>query len=109
MKQETEFLKTIADIILSEVENNQYGLTKATICTHGHFSPQRLTRDRLLSMKADTMVRFLLYLAWALPPTVMHRISTNFHVYLTSVADKDDGTVENILNNHAGSPVNSNR
>lgn len=106
---EEVFLSKIAEIILSEVENNEYGLTKANICTYGHFSPQMLTRERLLSMKGETFARFLLYLAWALPTTVWNRISTNCHGYITSVADMDDGTVERIFNNHAGSPINLNR
>ena len=73
MTTEKAFLKAIAEIILSELENNQYGLTKANICADGHFSPQMLTSERLLNMRSDTMVRLLLYISWALPPKVMHQ------------------------------------
>ena len=108
MTTEKAFLKAIAEIILSELENNQYGLTKANICADGHFSPQMLTSERLLNMRSDTMVRLLLYISWALPPKVMQRIASKFNGYIADVANKEDGTVETIFNNHAGSPINTN-
>ena len=108
MITEKKFLREIAEIILSEVENNPNGLTKTVICADGHFSPQMLTRERLFDMKAETMARFFLYVAWALPSAIWDRISAKCHVYITTVADKEDGTVETIFNNHAGSPINTN-
>lgn len=106
MTTETEFLEEIAEIILSAVENNQYGLTKDVICTEGHFSPQMLNRERLLNMKSYTFMRFLLYIGSSLPTKILEGIISQLHHYIASVAEMEDGSIESIFSNHEGSPVN---
>ena len=105
MLNEENYLREIADIIFSEVENNEVDLTLTKISTDGHFSPKMLSRDQLTHTKYETLFRFLLYIATALPEKVTKRIFFNLFDYIVFVANLQDGSVEAIIDAHAGSPI----
>ena len=105
MISEKNFLVEIADIILSAVDNNQVVLTISDISNDGHFSPKMLNRKRLTSMGFDTMSRFILYIAKALPEEDLDCIFDDLRDYILYVANLQDGSVEAIIDAHAGSPI----
>ena len=105
MISEKIFLVEIADIILSRVENNQVDLTMANICQDGHFSPKMLNRKRLTRMGFDTLSRFVLYIAQALPERDLKLIFSDLADYFLYVVNLQDGSIEAIIDAHAGSPI----
>ena len=109
MMTETKFLEGIAEIILSAVENNNKGLTKAEICRDGHFGPQMLTRKRLLNMKSETLMRLLLYLGITMRDIELFRVFMRLYQYISDLANKDTDNAYDIIDCHAGSPINRTR
>lgn len=105
MVTEKEFLSSIAEIILSQLENNPYGLTKSEICRDGHFSPEMLTRQKLLNMKSSTLMRLLLYMGIVLRDIDLFQIFMQLYRYISKVADGDVDSAYYIIDGHAGSPI----
>lgn len=105
MDLEQEFKETIADIILSTIEHNSVGLTKAKICADGHFSPEMLTREKLTNQKTFTSMRLILCIRRALPKKEAANMLIKIYFVFELYAEMEDGTVEVIINGHKGSPI----
>lgn len=106
MISEKEFMNGIAEIVLSVFDNKEMCLTKGVVCSDGHFSPKMFCPERLLRMRSDTLMRLLLYLATTMSEKQFHEILEQIYRYIVYVANHDEHSAYNIIDNHAGSPIN---
>jgi hypothetical protein len=106
MITEREFLTSIAEIILSVFNNPEMCLTKTAVCSDGHFSPKMLYPERLLCMRSDTLMRLLLYLATTMNDLELYDLFARLYQYIAYVANHDEHSAYDIIDSHAGSPIN---
>ena len=108
MVTEEKFLNGIAEIILSVFDKPGIGLTKEEFCRDGHFSPKMLTARRLLSMRSETLMRFLLYLATLLSDREFRSLCARIYQYISDVGNIDVASAYDIIDRHAGFPLTHN-
>ena len=106
MITEEVFLKEIAKIILGFINDQEMDLTKEELCRDGHFSPKMLTLKKLLHMRADTLMRLFLYLATMLNEWDIEGLFADLADYINEVANNHLDSAYEIIDNHAGSPIN---
>ena len=99
-------MKTIAEMILGITSGPEMGLTKQELCKDGHFSPKMLTPERLLHMRSDTLMRLFLYLATMMNEWEIELLFADLADYIVEVANDDEFSAYQIIDNHAGSPIN---
>jgi hypothetical protein len=102
---ETEFEKKIAEIMLSAMEKGHEGLKKAQVCRDGHFSPKMMNNEKLLNMRGDNIWRMILLLARTLSPKERLEVFRALYNFIINIADSYDGSYEDIIDSHAGSPI----
>lgn len=105
MITEKDYLSGIAEIILSVFDNPEMALTKEAVCEDGHFSPKMLTAKKLLCMRSHTLMRLFLYLATLMNEQEFCTIFTRLCRHISYVANHDEDSAYNIIDNHVGSPI----
>ena len=107
MQSEKQFLEGVAKILLRPLRNKKYGITRASVAKDGHFNSMMLTPNKLMEMKAKTLVRLMLYLCTGtLSEEEFLSICLKAASQIYGMANKNSGIdAYNIIDNHAGSPL----